>query len=210
MPAGGDIINNLTAISNQWTVVAIFWHVYFGMLAVQLLLAYRPRKRFFTLLVAAPLVSVGVLAWDSGNPFNAATFAALVILLLVTAFRLPSERITIASPLWVVFGIVMFAFGWLYPHFLVSESPLRYLYAAPTGLVPCPTLSIVIGLALIFRGLDSLAWSAPLGMAGAFYGLFGAVHLGIPIDAVLIFGSVCLLVQCAVRTDEPADRPEFR
>ena len=209
MPSDGDILDGLKAIANQWTAIAMFWHAYFGMFAVQMLLAYRPRKRFFTLLVSAPLVCVSVLAWRSGNLFNAAAFGALPILLFAVSLRQPSERVAVASRVWVFLGIVMFAFGWTYPHFLETEALWPYLYSAPTGLIPCPTLSIVIGLALIVRGLDQVLWPALLGIAGAFYGFFGAIRLGVSIDGVLIFGSVCLLVQCAIRTDEPADRPEF-
>ena len=52
----------------------------------------------------------------------------------------------------------------------------------PTGLVPCPTLSIVIGLALIVEGLDSRIWTSVLvGATGVFYGIFGAVRLGVTI-----------------------------
>ena len=43
---------------------------------------------------------------------------------------------------------------------------MAYAYASPFGLLPCPTLSVVIGLTLIFGGLQSTAWSVLLIAAG--------------------------------------------
>jgi len=71
-------------------------------------------------------------------------------------------------------GVAMIAFGWLYPHFLTFGPVTRYLVAAPMGLIPCPTLSLVIGFALLAGGLSSRAWSIVLAVVGLFYGLFGA------------------------------------
>ena len=58
----------------------------------------------------------------------------------------------------------------------------------------CPTLSIVIGLALITGGLDSRLWTSILTAAGLFYGLFGALRLGVTIDFVLLLGASVALV----------------
>jgi hypothetical protein len=90
---------------------------------------------------------------------------------------------------------VMVIFGLVYPHFLENGSPVRYLVAAPTGLVPCPTLSLVIGLALIFSGFHSQATMLILVVAGLFYGIFGAFRLGVTLDLFLLFGTVSLLFQ---------------
>ncbi len=87
----------------------------------------------------------------------------------------------------------MVALGWVYPHFLATDSFLPYLYAAPVGLLPCPTLLAVTGLALILRGLDCRPWSLTLGAVGLFYGLFGALRLGVVIDGTLILGAGALI-----------------
>ena len=92
----------------------------------------------------------------------------------------------------------MFAFGWVYPHFLDTSTSLTYLYAAPTGLIPCPTLSIVIGVGLIVGGLGSRAWSIFLGALGDFYSIFGAVRLGVVLDWVLLFGSLMIVLSVFV------------
>lgn len=56
--------------------------------------------------------------------------------------------------------------------------------------MPCPTLSIVIGLSLVVGGLDSRAWTLLLGISGLFYGLFGVLRLGVTIDLVLFLGAL--------------------
>jgi hypothetical protein len=194
MPAPEQILNGLSSIANQWWLLAVAWHVYFVVLGSGLLFGVRSSKRVAGLLLALPLLSVSLLAWTAANPFNGALLAIAAIVLIVVAFRIPAEPIRIA-PVWAVSaGIIMFAFGWVYPHFLDTFPLAAYLYAAPTGLVPCPTLSIVIGLALIVGGLDSRAWMSVLAVTGIFYGIFGALRLGVTIDYVLLIGALLALV----------------
>jgi hypothetical protein len=194
MPAPELILEGLSNIANQWWLLAAAWHAYFAVLIIGLILGVRPAKRVAGILLALPLLSVSVLAWMAANPFNGALLGLAGVALIVLAFRLPDERIKIA-PLWVVVaGALMFVFGWVYPHFLDTFPVFAYLYAAPTGLVPCPTLSIVIGLALIAGGLDSRLWTSVLAATGLFYGLFGALRLGVTIDIVLLLGALAALV----------------
>lgn len=191
MPAPDQILNALTALANQWKPLAIAWHLYFAVL-VGLVITLRPSRRLMGILLSLPLISVSVLAWYSGNPFNGALFAVAAIALIVLAARLPDERVQVA-PAWIAgAGAVMFVFGWLYPHFLDTTSFLPYLYAAPVGLVPCPTLSIVIGAALMLHGLEARSWSLVLAATGIFYGIFGALRLGVTIDFVLLIGALVL------------------
>lgn len=107
--------------------------------------------------------------------------------------RRPAVRVE-RPPAWVsVIGILMVAFGWVYPHFLEGASWVSSLYRAPTGLIPCPTLSVAIGLALLANGFSSRAYSVGLGLLGIFYSLFGAFRLGVGIDIVLFIGAAALL-----------------
>jgi hypothetical protein len=112
-------------------------------------------------------------------------------LLVLLSFRQPGV-VSFGPPWQVVFGSLLFAFGWLYPHFLEAGTPHRYLYAAPTGLVPCPTLSAVIGLALILEGFGSRAWSLTLAVLGLLYGVVGTFRLHVLIDMVLLVGAAGL------------------
>jgi hypothetical protein len=193
MPNAGEILNGLSAIANSWQPLAFFWHVYFGAFAASLLLASHLSKRLAGALLVPPIVSVSVLAWIDGNPFNGTAFALLSVVLALLAFRLKATPVKAASATWLAVGAFLFAFGWVYPHFLDAETAATYLYVAPLGLIPCPTLAMAVGVAIIFRGLESPAWSLTLSVAGLFYGVFGAAYLGVTLDWVLAGGALSLL-----------------
>ena len=193
MPNPSEILDGLTKIAQEWRTLAVIWHIYYGLLAIGLIVGVRPSKPVAGILLAIPLFSVSILAWTAANPFNGAVFALVGLALVGISFMLPREPVSI-GPTWVVVaGVVMFVFGWVYPHFVNGSSFVEYLYATPTGLIPCPTLSITIGLALVLGGLDSRVYSLVLAIAGLFYGVFGAFRLGVTIDLVLLLGSIALI-----------------
>jgi hypothetical protein len=198
MPSSRQILEGLTAIANDWQALAIVWHTLLGALLLALVLGWRPSKRLAGVLLAVPLASVSVLAWISGNPFNGILFAAASLALTALALRLPGEPVQFGPTVLVVTGVLLFAFGWVYPHFLKTDAWVRYLYAAPTGLVPCPTLSVVVGLALIVNGLESRAWALVVSATGVLYGVIGAFRLGVTIDLVLLVGAIALAVVSTV------------
>jgi hypothetical protein len=91
--------------------------------------------------------------------------------------------------------MIMVIFGIVYPHFIQPASLPGYLYASPAGLIPCPTLSILLGLALLFNGFGSGSLSLLLIIFGLFYGIFGVLNLKMLIDLFLLFGTLMLLVK---------------
>lgn len=94
-------------------------------------------------------------------------------------------------------------FAWVYPHFLVGRSPLAYLVGSPMGLIPCPTLALVMGLALVAGGPGGRSTSLLLALAGLFYAVFGVARLGVVLDVALLAGPVGLLALGA-RATRPA------
>jgi hypothetical protein len=199
MPSVEQILNGLQEIVNARGGIAVFWHAYFGAFAVALLLGCRPRRRLAGLLLAPPLLSVSVLAWTARNPFNGIVFALLTLAALGLACKLTCEPARTA-PAWFLFpGMALFAFGWAYPHFLETASFLPYLFRAPVGLIPCPTLAIVCGLLLVLDGLGSRALCLVLGVAGLFFGVFGVARLGVAVDWTLLLGSLVLLTRALLR-----------
>lgn len=194
MPTNEQILAGLKVIANTWWLLAVFWHIYFAVIVIALIFGVRPSKRISGILLVLPLLSVSIVAWISLNPFNGIIYAVIGILMIYFSVKLPREKVQIA-PLWVMVpGVIMFIFGWVYPHFLDASSSFVYLYAAPTGLIPCPTLSIVIGLTLILNRLDSRALSLILGIVGLYYGLTGVLQLGVSIDLVLLLGAIFIVV----------------
>jgi hypothetical protein len=194
MPTPEQVLGGLGEIANTWRWLAVAWHVYFAVLVVGLVLGVRPSTRVSGTLVVVPLLSVGVLAWGSGNSFNGIVFALVGVLLLAISARLGNARVAIASPWASVPGMVMVAFGWIYPHFLEARSFVAYLYSAPTGLIPCPTLSAVVGFGLLLGGMGSRLWAWVVAVMGLFYGIFRAVRVGVSLDWVLSAGAVWLVV----------------
>lgn len=193
MPTGEQILAGLENIANQWKWLAVFWHVYLGGIMLMLIIGKRPSARLTGLLLVMPLFSVSGLAWSIGNPFNGTVFALVGLAAGVIALKLLREPVAVA-PVWaVVTGGMLSGFGWVYPHFLSDARWWMYLYAAPVGLVPCPTLAVVIGLGLVVSGLNSRAWMLVIGIAGLCYGVFGAWRLAVTIDWVLFAGAAVLV-----------------
>ncbi len=190
MPTSVEILAGLTSIANDWISVALAWHVAVAAALIAFAVGWRPGPRTAGLAIAVLPLSVAGFAFGYGNPFNGAVFTVLAIALVVFAVR---DRRTAPAPqsVWTSWGAgLVIAYAWFYPHFL--ESPPQYLYAAPVGLVPCPTLAMAIGLALLTRGHGSRAWSMTLAGAATFYALFGVLRLGVVLDLGLLLGAVLL------------------
>lgn len=119
-----------------------------------------------------------------GNAFNAISFAILAIALAVVAGRADNSRVA-RGPAWTLMvGGAAIGFGLVYPHF-VEGSWVRVLAAAPVGIVPCPTLAMVAGIAIIAGGFGSRVVPAVLALWVAFYAWFGVVRLGVTLDVGL-------------------------
>jgi hypothetical protein len=204
MPSPQAILEGLHAIANRWQMLAVAWHVAFGAALVALAAGWRPNRRLAGALPAVPLASVSALAWTESNPFNGMVFALLAVGVASVAARMPPGRVVLAGPWLVVAGGILTAFGWVYPHFLDAQPLAAYLYAAPLGLIPCPTLSALVGVALVVDGLGSRGWSLTLASAGAAYGMIGWLRLGVTIDIVLFAGAVTLAAAVMLRREHAA------
>jgi hypothetical protein len=192
MPSSASILDGLRAIANAAVAIAVAWHAVVLAACVALGLGWRPSQRTAGALLAAPVASVSVAAFAYGNAFNGGAFAALAIAMVGLAARFDPGPVQRAETAPATAGIVLIAFAWLYPHFLEGRSPAVYVAAAPTGLIPCPTLSLIIGFTLLAGGFRSRGWSLLLAAAGLFYGLFGAFRLGVRLDIALVAGALCL------------------
>lgn len=202
MPSPADIVLSLGEIARARPWLAAWWHLYFALWVIALMSGFRPSRRLFGLVMVPPLLSVSALAWMGSSPFNGTLFALVAIVLAIVAARLRGGRVWLSPLPLLLAGGLLFAFGWLYPHFTSADSIVAYLYATPLGLIPCPTLSAIVGLTLIWRGLGSVAWSSVVGLAGIFYGSYGAAVLGVSIDWGLAAGSICaLLMPFILRSD---------
>lgn len=192
-----SILSWATAVANDWRWLAMWWHIALAALVIALMSRCYPTRRLLGLVLALPVISVAVVASISRNPFNAISFTVLAVLLLRAALYLPQATVLPASSGWLLPGVGLLGFGWAYPHFLRTDTWTAYVYASPFGLLPCPTLSVVIGMTLIFGGFYSMAWSVPLCAAGVLYGAIGVFLLQVPLDGWLLSGSILLGVMIA-------------
>ncbi len=208
MPSPDEILGGLTDISRRYGPLAVFWHIMTGAILVLFALGKRPDRRLCAAGLSLPLFSVSILAWISGDPFNGTILLMTAMVLLVAGVRLGTGQVKIASGVNRVLGLSVIGFGWIYPHFVDAGSLFSFLYKSPLGLIPCPSLALVTGTAIVFNGFGSRRWSAALVVASLFYGAFGLIRLGVWIDIVLLAGSLWLAG--TVRGQSLAMKPEVR
>lgn len=194
MPDAEEIIQGLFMITNAYTWAAIAWHAFIYLLIAALILKWKPSNRTLSVLLTLPLLTVSIFAWITGNPFNGSLFLVFAILLIILGLGNPESVVDTGHTWSTVMGILILIFGLLYPHFLDTENYFTYLYAAPTGLIPCPTLSVIIGFAILFKGFQSRAWAWVLVIPGLIYGLIGTFRLQVFLDMVLLLATVILIL----------------
>lgn len=203
MPSPNAILEAATNVANDWIWLAVAWHAGFAALLLALFLGWRPLDRWLGYLLVAPIVSVSAMAWASANPFTGVVFAGVALLCAFAAHRLPRRAARLSSGPAIALGALFTAFGWVYPHFVTTTTWAEYLYAAPLGLLPCPTLTTLIGVTLICGFTRCAAWSVTMAAAAGLYGLIGVLTLRVDLDYVLLVGA-CVLV-AAVALGERGD-----
>jgi hypothetical protein len=195
MPSSNTVLIGLSAIANNWRWLAISWHVLVAAFLVTVFAGWRPSISILGYVLIGPLLSVSLVAWLSGNPFNGAMFAILAVLL--TAARPAKTAVRVASTVGVSSGIGLVAFGWTYPHFVTTDSWTTYLYASPFGILPCPTLSVAMGITFLFPDLGTRSRTTSLAGAGLLYGVIGVFRLGVVLDWGLLLASATLAAAMA-------------
>lgn len=199
-----DIINGLQSIVNDYSTFAVMWHGFFYILIAALIAKWAPSNKVFGLLTCLPLISVAIFAWLTGNPFNGTVFSIATILLIIFGLKTNGQPIYYSQIPFIITGILMITFGLVYPHFINPDSIIKYLYASPAGLIPCPTLSVIIGFLLLYNGFDSQPSTITLIVLGLFYGIFGVLKLAVYLDLFLLFGTVTLLIKYLLSLRTPA------
>lgn len=193
MPTSQQILASLATISSELAWLAILWHGVILAIVVALVAGWRPSLRLATLMLAAPVASVAIAAFAFGVWFNGVSF---VVLATGLVWMRPARGPRVASgPAWLVaIGIGLVIFGLCYPEF-VAGGAIRALYAAPVGLLPCPTLALVAGFTLIAGGLASRQIRGLLAVWAAFYAMFGMFRLGVMLDVGLAVAALALTTQ---------------
>jgi hypothetical protein len=193
MPSPEQILAASTMIANRWLPLAVSWHAVIGIVVV-LIITRAVTRRAIAAVLAVAMASVSVMAWSVNNPFNGGVFAIMAIGQTWIVTRTPRATLQPAGTALMASGALFTAFGWFYPHFLPDRSPWIYVYAAPMGLLPCPTLAMIAGVALMSGVLETRARALLIGVAALIYGLIGVIVLGVTIDVMLIAAAIVVLV----------------
>jgi hypothetical protein len=202
MPTRDEILAGLTWLANEYTGIAVVWHAITFLLIAALFAGWKPKNNLMILMLTSLLMSVSAVASLQGNFFNASFFALLVIVSIYVTFRSGNDIIK-GNKSWPdIIGLLLIIFGLFYPEFFKANSLLEYTYAAPTGLIPCPTLAVLTGFTLLYRGFGSATWAMALVISGMFYGLFGVFYLGMYLDWFLVAGSSILLLNTLFASKE--------
>ena len=199
MPSANELVADLRTIANEWRAVATAWHLFLAVLLTSLYAGWRPSVRLFLPMLVMPVIGVAVVTGLAGQAFNSGVFAMLALTLGALAFTRADDQIRFGTAYAVSIGAALVAFGAVYPHFVDVDTWLDYTYAAPLGVIPCPTLAVLIGVSLMLNSGISPAWSWVLVAASLFYGTIGVVWFGITIDALLFAGAVALAARTALQ-----------
>lgn len=207
MPTSATILETLSSLARDLVWLAVIWHGLVLAAVVLVIRGLRLSSRAAIVWLTLPSLSVSVAAFAYGLLFNGIAFGLLG--LAFAALGLAHERPPLRpGPTWArVLGAALLAFGWAYPHFDVGPWH-RTLYAAPLGVLPCPTLAVLAAAALFADGLHSRAACSLLGAWCAFYAAFGVFRLGVVIDLGLVLGAVGLVVIAARRRPRSDARRE--
>ena len=205
MPSSGDILERLMAAATGMTPLAFGWHLVIVIVGIAMLRGWRPPARSAAVLLIAPALSVFIVSAAYASWFNAGSFLLLAVVLLLATRELVEPWQVRGSTWSLLLGSALVAFGLVYPHF-VEGAWYRSLYAAPTGVVPCPTLAILAGGTLVTGASGSRAVPAVLAAWTAFYAAFGIGKLGVVLDVGLLAATFGLAV-LAVRNLRVGRRP---
>jgi len=213
MPSSDDILKSARFLANNYLYVAIVWHllIYF-FLFLCVFSRFQLSGSSLGSLVSLALLSVSFFAWQVNNPVNGTVFLSAGILLLFFSFKEKrGDLFYNPSFLLRATGIVVLFLGLIYPHFLGPQF-LVYLYAAPIGILPCPTLLIATGLSMIFVSGRSRKRLIVLLMLDILYGLMGVFWLHVYLDIILLIASAGLLVQLILysQLSKKPGEPKYR
>lgn len=195
MPSSSEILSGLQQIAFNYKLYAIIWHILYYAFLIAIIAKWRPSNRLVATLISLPFYSVSIFALQSGNPFNGFIFLMSGALLFYFGLKAPKGPISFGEPSCIFIGSIFLTFGLIYPHFVLTDSIFTYLYASPLGLIPCPTISTLVGMMFIFNRFRSRAILLTVTIMGLFYGFFGIFRLGVYIDTFLAVGSVLLLAR---------------
>lgn len=180
MPPAEVILQATSTMARELVGVAIAWHVVLLVIGFAIAIRRESSHRIVHVGMVALALSVAVSALAYGNPFNAASFGLLALGIAFAGAR-PHRTDAPLPVLVLLVGVGAFVYGWTYSHF-AAGSWHQLAWASPIGIVPCPTLAILGGAAIVTGGFGSRWLLGILAAWTTFYATYGTLVLGVWLD----------------------------
>lgn len=201
------ILNYLTMVSNQnlWLNALIHLMV----LAAVLVLIFGKNTKIKQWVVDGVIcllfISVATVSFVYGNPFIFLIMAVLTIFALIELRQGKNEFTTPKFNLHTLIAFTSIIIGFWYPHF-VKANPIALLLVSPAGIIPCPTLLIVLGLlTLAYPKVNKTQYIITV-LIGTFHGNTGVFQLKVFLDMAIIivvgYAFFCLIKTWAQRPNQ--------
>lgn len=209
------ILNYINSVAGKYPILSIALHLMVIALTILLFIPAFKQKRFmFNGVLALLCTSVAVIASINGNYFNGGFFVILLGFVFIEFFRRRNEietvffgRHTWGENVKNAFCFAMILLGLLYPHF-VNVSPVLFIFLSPLGIIPCPTLTVVMGLLNLFYPRVSKGVYTAATLMALFYGITGVfllqVYMDIPLMLIALYSFYNLRFLFVKRTKEKA------
>lgn len=187
------ILNYIGTVAGKYIFLNIALHIAcYAAIILLLLPKFRHKRVVWNSVTAGLFTSVAVIAILNGNPFNFGIFAIAAGFAVWELIKGRNVVETLFSPAYTlrmnIRNAVLLAvslFGLVYPHFVDAHPALMPLLS-PIGIIPCPTLTFVLGIAnIIYPKVNRPLYTA-LAVLGAFYGVTGVFMVNVYIDIPLM------------------------
>lgn len=205
MPSPRQILEQLTRLATEGRTLGLLWHVV--VLAALAFVVARKWEGRASLAVATvfPMFTASLVAFATGNWVNGLVLDLGALTMIVISRKFAGTLIEIGRPIPFTIGVATLLYALFYTHF----TPIRSwtdVWMTPIGVLPCPTMALVIGLGLMAGGFRSRAWSLTAAVLGLGYSLFGVFVLKVQWDLGLFAAAVVMGLQGLLLAPPPVAR----
>lgn len=136
-------------------------------------------------IICLLFTSIVAVAVAYGNPFHAITMGLLAVFAGIEFWQGKNEFTPLKINTRSIIALLSICIGFWYPEFVEANS-LALLLFSPVGIVPCPTLLVVLGLLTLAYPRVNKTQYTITALMGAFYGITGVFQLKVMLDLPII------------------------
>jgi hypothetical protein len=194
------VLDYLTTVSNLnlWLNAVIHLMVLTAVLILIFAKENRVKRWVVDGVICLLFISIVSVAIVYGNPFHALTMGLLAVFAVIELWQGKNEFNIPKINLHTFIAFSSIIIGFWYPDF-VKTTPIALLLVSPAGIVPCPTLLIVLGLLTLTYPRVNKTQYTITAIIGVFYGFTGVFQLKVFLDIALII-IVGYAIFCLIKT----------